>query len=406
MIWITWTTFHRSLRTYALAIVSLALAVLVSCLGLSGLQLLQQATLQPLTFIGGGQIIILDARTELKTSSAMIYADPLEIKTFPAKMAEDLVATLDTNRETQQVLIAPVAQIGNRGQVLWFYLGARENPQSTLDHLDMLSGSLQSFAEPQNMVSPAHPSRGNKAGPISYEGTQVGNWVSYSVPQITELHGAYEWTVQQTRTVTYRVGALYNGVKAIYGINWTELSTLQSQIGGERPISWMGISSPLSETQKMKEQLLAEIERQNLSLNVMTLQDLGRMLIGDFDRFEKMSDYYAPVMLLVAVIIVLVNAITLTIARRKELALLRILGFSIYEIQVMFVLECFITSLIGGFIGTFIAIVMALGYTSSISVSWYPFAITMVTTTVIGGISSLVLSKGNLASTLRNPMGE
>lgn len=167
-----------------------------------------------------------------------------------------------------------------------------------------------------------------------------------------------------------------------------------------------GNSCPLSETQKMKEQLLAEIERQNLSLNVMTLQDLGRMLIGDFDRFEKMSDYYAPVMLLVAVIIVLVNAITLTIARRKELALLRILGFSIYEIQVMFVLECFITSLIGGFIGTFIAIVMALGYTSSISVSWYPFAITMVTTTVIGGISSLVLSKGNLASTLRNPMGE
>lgn len=59
MIWITWTTFRRSLRTYALAIVSLALAVLVSCLGLSGLQLLQQATLQPLTFIGGGQIIIL-----------------------------------------------------------------------------------------------------------------------------------------------------------------------------------------------------------------------------------------------------------------------------------------------------------------------------------------------------------
>jgi len=406
MIWITWTTFRRSLRTYALAIISLALAVLVSCLGLSGLQLLQQATLQPLTMVGGGQIILVDARTVFKTSSAMLYADPLDIQTFPAEQAEDVVAVLPGSRKTQQVLIAPIARLGNRQQVLWSYLGARERPQATLTSLSMMSGSLASFEEASNMIAAGHPSRANKEGPISYDGTQLGNWISYSVPQLTTLNDQYHWTVQEVRSVTYKVGGVYNGVKAIYGINWTELELLQSQIGGERPISWMGITSPLTETQELKQLLEAEIVRLGYPLKVLTIQDLGRMLIGDFERFEKMADYYTPVMLFVAILIVLVNAITLTMARRKELALLRILGLSMVQIQAMFVLECFIASLIGGLVGTLIATTMALSFAGSIQVSWLPFWITLAATSLVGAVSTLVLTNGELSSTLRNPMGE
>ena len=379
MIWITWTTFYRSLRTYALAIINLALAVLVSCLGLSGLQLLQQATLQPLTLVGGGQVIIVDARTEFKTSSAMIYADPLDIQAFPAEQAERLVATLPGSQKTQQVLIAPITRLGNRQQVLWSYLGARENPKGTLSGLSMLSGSLAGFDEENTMIAAGHPSRVNKEGPISYDGTQLGNWVSYSVPQLTILNDQY---------------------------HWTELAWLQAQIGGERPISWMGIAAPLGETQELKRLLEEEIERQGYDLKILTIQDLGRMLIGDFDRFEKMADYYTPVMLFVAILIVLVNAITLTMARRKELALLRILGLSMVQIQAMFVLECFIASLIGGLAGTLIATAMALSLAGSIQVSWLPFWITLAATSIVGAVSAMVLTNGKLSNTLRNPMGE
>ena len=406
MIWITWTTFYRSLRTYALAIISLALAVLVSCLGLSGLQLLQQATLQPLTLVGGGQVIIVDARTEFKTSSAMIYADPLDIQAFPAEQAERLVAALPGTQKTQQVLIAPITRLGNRQQVLWSYLGARENPKGTLSGLSMLSGSLAGFDEENTMIAAGHPSRVNKEGPVSYDGTQLGNWVSYSVPQLTILDDQYHWTVQEVRTIIYKVAGVYNGAKAIYGINWTELAWLQAQIGGERPISWMGIAAPLGETQELKRLLEEEIERQGYDLKILTIQDLGRMLIGDFDRFEKMADYYTPVMLFVAILIVLVNAITLTMARRKELALLRILGLSMVQVQAMFVLECFIASLIGGLTGTLIATAMALSLAGSIQVRWLPFWITLAATSIVGAVSAMVLTNGKLSNTLRNPMGE
>jgi hypothetical protein len=49
---------------------------------------------------------------------------------------------------------------------------------------------------------------------------------------------------------------------------------------------------------------------------------------------------------------------------------------------------------------------MALSFAGSIQVSWLPFWITLAATSLVGAVSTLVLTNGELSSTLRNPMGE
>src|SRR5450830_58378 len=107
MLWMTIVSFRRNFRKYSLAMLGLTLAVLVSCLGISGLSILQQSALQPLKFIGGENVIIADDRTTLKTSSKMVYADPLMIKPFSADLVTTLLHEASPNAKTKYTLIAP-----------------------------------------------------------------------------------------------------------------------------------------------------------------------------------------------------------------------------------------------------------------------------------------------------------
>ena len=155
----------------------------------------------------------------------------------------------------------------------------------------------------------------------------------------------------------------------------------------------------------VKDSIEAEIQKRELPLSVFSLRDLGAMLIGDFERFEQMASYYAPVMLFVAVQIVLVNSVALILTRRKELALLRTIGLNRIQIQLMLVAECFCTALAGGMLGTLIASMLSLGMSQNPSVSLVPLWLTLLTTTIIGSVATLIMARGKLSHALRNPLG-
>lgn len=405
MLWMTVVSLRRNFNKYSLAIVSLALAVLVSCLGLSGLQVLQRATLQPLTFIGGGQIIIADARTELQTSAQMVYADPLKIKPFPATQAEQVVAEVVPQAATQQTLIAPYMY--SRGaETMWIYAGGRDNPSSSLSQLQILAGKMVKAGDlPASVLMAGDPRQRSQTGQqLGWDGTSAGQIRSMTIPSLLQVGQQYDWSVPQATHRNYQVVGIYNAPRTLYWVEWTDLANLQDHIGGKRPISWLGIECPMQQMDELKQQLEAEIDEQDLSLQVMTVYDLGSLLIGDFDRFEKMADYYAPVMLFVAIMIVLVNAIALTMARRKELALLRTIGFSLGQIQGMFIAECIITALCAGLLGTGMAALTTWTLSRDPGVSWLPFLIAVTATALVGSVTTLILTSGSLSQTLRNPL--
>lgn len=406
MVWMTLVSFRRNLRKYSLAILSLALAVTVSCLGLSGLEILQNSTTQPLSFLAGGQIMIIDERTNLRPAGSRLYADPLEIKPFPVQLVEDILEGTHYREQLIHTLVAPFMRYGE-AEASAFYLAGRNRVPTSISALSFLEGrSLSEGEKKTEMIIPGaeyvSPSRTFITGWFRME---TDNTYPLTIPHTMQINDAYDWDIAAAVEYNYTVNGIYDQGDSLYPLFWTDIELLQSQVGGPSLVSWVGVPCADSHIASLKSELETKIADGNLPLRALSLRDLGEMLIGDFEKFEKMADYYTPVMLFVAVQIVLVNAVAIVMTRRKELALLRTIGFSLVQIQAMFVLECFFTALCGALLGTGLASFVALGLAKSPVVSYVPLVLTIGTTTLISLVATLIIGRGSLSQTLRNPAG-
>jgi len=401
----TLVSFHRNLRKYSLGILSLALAVLVSCLGLSGLDLLQRATLRPLTFVAGGQVMLIDQRTNLRPVGSRFYPDPLEIKPFPASWARDALSGLPGADEALLTLVAPFMRYsGNKTSS--YYLAGRNQLPTSLSSLRLIKGQRLQIDNVESMIVPGFETA-NSGGTFMYGFYGMEPEKSYPLvlPRVRETGDLLDWDVAAGTQWQYTVDGIYDQGDALYPLLWTDLPSLQDKVGGDDPVSWVGVACAPGQEAAVKDSIEAEIQKRELPLSVFSLRDLGAMLIGDFERFEQMASYYAPVMLFVAVQIVLVNSVALILTRRKELALLRTIGLNRVQIQLMLVAECFCTALAGGVLGTLIASMLSLGMSQNPSVSLVPLWLTLLTTTIIGSVATLIMARGKLSHALRNPLG-
>ena len=402
MLWMTFVSFRRNLQNYSLAIIGLALAVLVSCIGLSGLGMLQDFALVPLRFLFGENVIIADARTEIKTTSTMIYADPLDIKPFSATPVNAFLEEVAPGAKQEKVLIAPYRMRGG-----WNYVAGRNDPDENIKRYlytaDITEGVFIDSYEKIYLATDQRfkNNEGKIRSPLLY--LNAGDYIDLIVPSISYEKAGYDWSIPNLVKKQVQVQSLYDSSSVMYMVDWVELDTLQQLVGGDEPVSFISIECSLNEMDELKNTLVTRIEEENLPLQVWTIYDVGELLYGDFERFEVMADYYVPVMMFVSVLIVLVNSIALTLSRRKELALMRIVGFSQIQIQMMFIAECIIIALLGGLLGTGIAGFISMQFTNSFSVSWLPFIISLISTAVVSTITTVLLTKGSLASTMRNP---
>ncbi len=404
MVWMTLVSFRRNLRKYSLAIISLALAVTVSCLGLSGLELLQRSTTQPLAFLAGGQIMIIDERTNLRPAGSRIYADPLEIKPYPVQLAEELIEDTTTRAKAVHTLVAPFMRY-REAETSAFYLAGRNQLPASISALSFLEGeTLADGHQEMKMVIPGEEYVSPSRTFISaWYRMETGSTYPLNIPHTMKINDSYDWDIAAATEHNYTVNGIYDQRNSLYPLFWTDIEHLQSQVGGPRLVSWVGVPCADAQIASLKSELETKVTDRNLPLRVLSLRDLGEMLIGGFEKFEKMANYYTPVMLFVAVQIVLVNAVAIVMTRRKELALLRTIGFSLLQIQAMFVVECFFTALSGALLGTGLAALIALGVSKSPAVSYVPFVLTIVTTTLISLVATLIIGRGSLSQTLRNP---
>lgn len=402
MLWITRTSFWRNKSKYTLAMIGLTLAVLLSCLGLSALTMLKTATLRPLTFVAGGQIMITDIRTEITTAGNTLYADALTVKPYKSEIAEDLISEVVVDATLHYTLVAPYQYVYRGNKVSWQYIFARDNPSETLTDLYLLQGDYLSGNEEENTIIMVGPQWDEMTK--AWDGSSVNTNHRFSIPELVEINGVYDWNATVLTSESYFVKGIHDYNKTLYFVEWTELETLQKQVGGASPVSWVSIETSLNQMDSLKQALEQKIQEDNLPLKVLTIYDLGSMLLGDFSRLEKMTDYYAPVMLFVAILIVMINTVALTISRKKELALLRVLGMSQFEVQLSFLVECCLTAVIGGAFGTALASGLGVVLAKDPSVSLLPFLVCIVSTMLISGISIFALSKSSLSNTIHNPM--
>jgi len=402
MFWITCVSFWRNKSKYALAMIGLTLAVLLSCLGLSALDMLKSATLKPLTFLVGGKILIADQRTEITTSVNMLYAEALNIKPYRSQLAEEIIEQVMPRTKMQYTLVAPYQFITRNNLPIWQYVFSRDNPAQSLSSLPILTGERIGNDEKRDSLLMAGP--GITDSTKAWDGSSANTSRIVSVPMLTDLDGFYDWNASKLVSKSYYVKGTHDFQKTLYCVEWTDIKVLQSHIGGDRPVSWISVECPIKQMAEFKGKLEQAILSSGAPLQVMTIYDLGSLLLGDFSRLENMTEYYVPVMLFVAVLIVMVNAIALTMSRKKELALMRVLGMSRREVQTSFLAECTLTSFIGGVLGTLCASGLGIVLAKDPSVSLIPFMISLIATAVVSGISMLVLANGSLSQTIRNPM--
>jgi len=349
--------------------------------------------------------MILDARTDLRPAGSRVYADPQEIKPYPSPWAEAVLVQVMGHDSSVRTLVAPFLWYGEK-ETISFYIAARDNLPFSLSELQLLQGTkLDADGPPTQLLVPGTEWR--TGGSTTYVGGWLGMNVTQShqlaVPQVRDLGGIYEWDMATAIGHRYIIRGVYNESATLYPLFWSTMSSLQERLGEKQLVSWVGVSCASDQMESLRASLEIEIAKRELPLRVLTVVDLGRILLGDFEKFERMAAYYAPVMLFVAVQIVLVNAVALALTRRKELALLRTIGFSLSQIQVMFVTECFFSALIGGLLGTGIASALALAIAQHALVSFSPFIVTVFTTTVVSSVATIVLTKGSLSQILRNP---
>jgi hypothetical protein len=380
--------------------IGLTLAVLLSCLGLSALRMLKTATLRPLTFVAGGQIMITDIRTEITTAGNTLYADALTVKPYKSEIAEDLISEVVVDATLHYTLVAPYQYIYRGNKISWQYIFARDNPSETLTDLYLLQGDYLSGNEEENTIIMVGPQWDDMTK--AWDGSSVNMNHRFSIPELVEINGVYDWNATVLVSESYFVKGIHDYNKTLYFVEWTELETLQKQVGGDSPVSWVSIETSLDQMDSLKKALEQKIQEDDLPLKVLTIYDLGSMLLGDFSRLEKMTDYYVPVMLFVAILIVMINTVALTISRKKELALLRVLGMSQSEVQLSFLVECMLTAVIGGALGTALASGLGVVLAKDPSVSLLPLLVCIVSTMLISGISIFVLSKGSLSNTIHN----
>jgi hypothetical protein len=402
MVWMTAVSFWRNMPKYFLAIVGLALAITVSCVGLSALDALWEFAMRPVSYAGGGQVYILDNRTNLYSLGSRLHAEAVEIKPFPASWAEEVISGVPGHDEAVRTLMVPILLYqGDRLNIL--YLGARDGLPGSLSFLRLLDGEPLDPESPDTTVLMPGEPVGERV--LSYLGGGVGAHKSWVIPEAVMIGEVYDWDLASTSRYIVTVDGIYDGKAAIYNPGWTKLPDLQSRIAAEELVSWVGIPCSLDGVDALKARLEERIAERGLPLKVHTVLELGRVLIGDFERFERMATYYTPVMLFVAIQIVLVNAIALALSRRKDLALLRTIGISIRQIQVMFVLECILSAVLGGLLGTGLSAVLSLSVAQNAVLNLTPFVLTLVATTVVSTIAVAALTRGSLSQVLRNPAG-
>lgn len=132
----------------------------------------------------------------------------------------------------------------------------------------------------------------------------------------------------------------------------TSLKTLQSLTGARDRVSFVGVvlANPLMIEQD-KQSLQQELTKSHPELQVLSVDDLGALMIADFAKLEQTAAYYTPVMILVSVLIVVVTALAMRRARQREMSLLRTIGLSSEQVRVLFIVECLAVAVLGALVG-------------------------------------------------------
>ena len=387
LFWIVVRSYKNNLRRYAFAIIALALATLVCSLGLSGVQLMSQLWRYPFLNDSGGHIRIKHTdggRWDLQrlVSQDQIYGVVKSI--YPeAEITSTLhVPSLIHRPIEARNFLEPI--IGRSGGLATWYL----NPpllsgtalsEDNIDEEVFLLGTIRTVAPSSSIPIP----------------TRIA---SYELKD-----GLEEWNLLGTGEL--RLAMIGATGRPIAGNLRGHLGAVQrlSNTPADRVhvvgIALQGLQAEVdSRIELLREKLAAEMPE----LSVFTVDDYGEIVAEDLVPLRDAAQKYTPVLLLISLQVVIATALAIVHSRRRELSILRIIGFSYRKIWLLFTLECLFSAALACALGLIGSKITAYFLFGSSAVSLLPFVFAFLASLLVSLLVGHRAVSKSIPSVLRN----
>lgn len=376
-------SYKRNLRRYIFAIVALALATVVSSLGLSGVELMSNMWRYPFVQWSGGQILVRQhGESEQWLSSYDL---------FSFSKVHDLIAEIYPEADITATLNVPAR--------VW------ENPAHTSYYTKLVgrAGGLDKWylMPPMRRGQPLNEDNLGEAVFLAIDseaGPLPANIASYGVQggqEVWQLVGAKE----QPLTVIGTTGS-----PDVWQF-WGHLGVAQqlSNTPTDR-VNIVGIALPglQANVDDRVDVLRSRLAVEMPELEAVTVDQFGELVADDLVTLRQAATRYTPILLVIALQVVIATALAVVHSRRRELSLLRVIGFSNRQVWLLFTLECSFSALIACGIGLVAAKITAYIIFQSSAVSLAPFALAMSASILVSMLIGQWAVSSSVPSVLRN----
>lgn len=336
MVWIVLHSFWRNRRRYSLFSLSLALSILVASLGMSGVQFASTLWRQPLLASMGGHIVL---RAKAPWQSSMGFNQPFAVnglleairQVFP-EAAFTSTLTAPVRPVSESLRMPRLSEITGRsgGLDVWYL-----NPIPRAGEMLSAANAAQDvFVISSWLMDESTATRREQVTMPRYDQAANVMRLDSTPPVSIEIIG----TVQEP--------AVGGG---------THLDTLQKLTGTPDGlvsgvgVGLLGVQAEIDPVRLAK--LRSLLEADYPSLEITTIDDMTAEFGKELEPLRQSTTSVLPFILGIALLVLLATALAVVQARRRELALLRVIGMSARQVWLMFTVELMIAAGLAGGVG-------------------------------------------------------
>ncbi len=384
------SSYRRNLRSYCFFIIALALALFVCSLGVSGIRLMASLWRYPYLQGDGGHIVIR-TRPEGNTRSDRVMT------LLSRSQVEGIARSIFPEAElTATVEVPSIIWFPNDQRFIDSTLVGRDNGLTTWYLLPPrrygVTLSQDNLGQSMFVLRGLHLD--NDHNPVDIP-IRVATYIGQGESESWQLVGAPEQRVTLTGTT---------GQPSMPGL-WGHLSVVQ-QLASVPPdrVNRVGIALPGLAVQldDRVQQLRDRLAQEMPELEVMTVDDYARLEQSNMLELQAAAGSYTPIVIGLALLSVAATALALVQSRRRELALLRIIGMSKHQVWLLFVTECVFSAVLALLLALLLLIMGADVLLRTGSIPLTPFVFSMLAAIGISMVIARVAVAKSIPSTLRS----
>jgi hypothetical protein len=398
MLWMLGVSVRRNLAKHTLALIALASAVALSCLGMSGVTLMMRVVRQPVTQVIGGDLMVLSERLDFTGTGGQLWLSGFFGLFDEGEVSDTIKDVLGESQLSLNLMTGSYVPGLGEGGSLHDLVGRFDPVRNEFySYVPLVGESTAAIDEPQRAIYVPRLFGEVVWGNVGAEHDMVVARI------VSSGEGQYDLDIPGGTPTEMTVSGLY---EAAYSAQWVlaPLRTVQELSGARGQVSWIGVSLPSLAREAEARGILQEaLDSKGLALQVVDAQALGELMVSDFAHLKRTASLYFPVSVLISTFIIVTTGLSMVVSRKQEFAVLRALGESKRQVALLFVAETAVVSLLGGLLGYLMSVALApvLVHTAAV-MDVTPVFVAVAVAILVSAVVTRSRAFTEITSTLRN----